>query len=356
MGTTRNLRATSPVPALAGHGHFFAYSESLTPESRGVRSSAVVVTLTWTGFAGALAIVGLAACSGAKSVDGVTARDAGHTVVPVAAFGESACGKCVLAACSTDVTACSTDPGCAAHLTCVEECGVTASGNVDESCVAKCPGAASGPGQSAEHAFDGCRSAGPGAECSACGGHVDSGAAKPEGGSPVDGGVKNPSIDQVCPPYTGTSACDTCKQTHCCETRARCNDDPNCSSYIDCMAACVSADGGTFTGCTATCDKKYPGAYLPYNEEFDCITLFCPEECGAPAPDPCEHCANTVCARAQANCDVDESCSRFTQCLGDCNDQSCQAACAAPYSQATQNLGLGIGICVTNQCGDVCAN
>jgi len=239
---------------------------------------------------------------------------------------------------------------------CIESCPAEPSGNATADCVASCPAATSGAGRAAATAFDMCRNSGARGACPDCGHAVDAGPNRADaaGTGGGDARPKNPIVDQSCPDATSTDPCTACKETHCCETRARCNGDPSCSGYIDCMAACVGVDGGTVSSCVPGCDRKYPGAFLPYNEQLTCVTLFCPKECGGVSPGPCEACTDAKCARAQADCEVDASCARFAMCLGDCSDSSCQAACAAPYSEVTKNLGLAIGICATNNCGSVC--
>src|SRR5262245_20736794 len=114
--------------------------------------------------------------------------DAGPT------WGASACAACVGTGCRTELDACSRDPSCAAHLSCLRACPPGPKGDVDSACEAGCPAVSGSSAEAALAALRSCRKTGAGAACAACGG------APPDaGGDAADAGCSaHPFLCQEC--------------------------------------------------------------------------------------------------------------------------------------------------------------
>lgn len=284
----------------------------------------------------AIAVVGAAACSSSSNRSNA-ARDAG---TEAATWGASDCSSCIDSSCAQQVQACSEEPSCAAYLTCLRKCPVAADGNVDATCAAKCPTSAGSSGEAAITSLDQCRKSGAGASCAACGG------TNSDGGS--DGGCDMPLLCQQCaPPQADASACVTCAQKYCCDSRDACHNDPTCAAYLTCMSSDCTA--GTVAACIAFCDQAHPGGFDKYAQYLACAMVKCADGSCAPAS-KCQTCLNDKCANAEVACQTNEACFLASDCVGNCNGVSqCIDNCKTRYPGSEPTLD-DLGTCSVSMC------
>lgn len=279
--------------------------------------------------------------------DGGADADAAGTT-----WGNSSCGTCVQSSCGSEIQTCSQDPGCAAHLTCLEACPVGADGDLDPGCEANCPAASGSTGVDAVQAFDDCRQTGAGASCAGCGGVAPDGG---DGGDADagDGGCAVPLLCEQCAPSTDPNACYKCEDENCCDSHAACLADADCEVYRVCMQSeCPSTY--SLSQCIEFCDSAHGTAgYEKFFTRVTCVEAKCLSECANETP--CVKCENDHCASEFAECDSHEACSRASFCVGDCNgDQACLAGCKAKYPGAEPALDAKIN-CLLAYCGTTCS-
>jgi hypothetical protein len=294
--------------------------------------------------AGVLLAVALGGCSSKGSAGPAPGNDGG-SVDAAASFASSACGTCVSQACAAAVTACNSDPGCSTYMSCEGACGVGADGNVDPTCAAQCPAPSSSEGASAEMQLNDCRTAGPGAACSACG---------------TDAASSNPILGQKCTATTDTTACATCEDDSCCHTEASCLADADCEALHKCIVDCDNGvmddagstgappDGGT---CDYTCAQLHPKGLVDWAPRMTCIDLYCYTPCSGVAPDPCTACAITSCAAEFADLKGTVAGYLLNACTDGCPmaSSSCNNACIAEYP-SVMAASNAFGACTQKNC------
>jgi len=254
------------------------------------------------------------ACSSSAAPEG--AADAGADAA--SSFGGSACNTCIQSSCGTERTACAGDTSCAARVSCLERCGLSPLGNIDEACAAAC----AAPSGNVAQAYDDCRQRAS-AVCVACGGSPASDA----GGSAVADRI----LGQTCSPGTDTRACQRCSESRCCDTRQACKDNPACwTTLIDCVGACSGADAGNEYECTIACYQKDRTATQQLGELVACNVARCPakDECGP--IDPCSACLFAKCTAYTIECQSDVDCQLLSKCLlSECPEGRVDAVCRA---------------------------
>ncbi len=257
--------------------------------------------------------------SGARPVD-----DGGIGAESDASWGVSACGECVGSACATAIVACSSDPDCAAYLTCVQACGVSGSGDVDPGCEAACPRGVSTAGTQAEQRLSHCRTDGLGSLCVACGTSASA--------------AQNPLLRQQCPRTATTDACKQCEEEHCCQTTAAC--DADCQGLTTCMI-----NGGNYLDC----QMMYPSGLVNAERQQTCNAIFCYRS------DLCHHglrtcnqCIYQECAEEYADIRGSLAGALYFECTAAGSDS---ATCLGLYPQATA-VAEAYLVCVGVNCVD----
>jgi hypothetical protein len=267
-------------------------------------------------------------------------RDDGGTEAAAAAtFGGSPCASCIETECASEITACGSEPDCAAAWERTLDCGTAENGDVLAECA---EGAGSGGAELV--ALTACRTAAP---CAACG-RVASGDASdapaPEGSAPPS----HPILEQVCAPSVETNECWKCEDEKCCDTHAACTAEPACGEYRECMLGCTER----YT-CPVTCEKEVPAGYALFTTRLACVTVRCAAECADLPPSPCEVCTNRECAVTYAACKTDLECARLWDCQTPCTTAACRDACGARFPGALPSLEA-FAACAANRCIDVC--
>jgi hypothetical protein len=259
-------------------------------------------------------LFGTGACSSGASA-GKSTPDGGSDA-PGASYGTSPCAACVETACSGELSACSSDPECAAGMACLDACGTAADGAADPACAAACPSPAASAGLRAWQAFEGCRKNGAGSRCAEC------------GYAPPDADVDNPILKPPnCAPSSETG-CNRCIDEQCCELLAACSGNPACADTASCIAGCTN------WACEAACYADPEGA-LDFTRYFGCVAIRCPgpeSACTTPPSDCIECMTMENCRQQYADCHNNLDCYRILgcslycvapdieQCFFDCQD------------------------------------
>jgi hypothetical protein len=102
-----------------------------------------------------------------------------------------------------------------------------------------------------------------------------SGAADGASGADTDAAASSaaPGGDAGCP--MGKNACGECESMHCCPQSLACASDPQCVSYINCVAGC-----GATEHCYQSCNDSYPSAAVAGENLELCVVDNCPTPCG----------------------------------------------------------------------------
>jgi hypothetical protein len=102
-----------------------------------------------------------------------------------------------------------------------------------------------------------------------------SGAAGGASGADTDAAASSaaPGSDAGCP--MGKNACGECESMHCCPQALACASDPQCVSYINCVAGC-----GATERCYQSCNGLYPSAAVTGENVELCVVDNCPTPCG----------------------------------------------------------------------------
>jgi hypothetical protein len=82
-----------------------------------------------------------------------------------------------------------------------------------------------------------------------------------------------PGSDAGCP--MGKNACADCESMHCCPQALACASDPQCVSYVNCVAGC-----GATEHCYQSCNGLYPSAAVTGENLELCVVDNCPTPCG----------------------------------------------------------------------------
>jgi hypothetical protein len=270
-----------------------------------------------------LCAVTLAACP--DEVDSSSSGAGGGQGEPT--WGESACGACVIDACSAERDACAADPGCAGHLDCVLGCPLAVD-DIDPACLDACPAPESGAGLSALNDFHGCRS---NAGCEVCG-----------GGS----GGGHPILEQDCRPSPSPDACVRCEADNCCETTC----DDACQALFDCAEPCPT------DACIDQCFADHPDGVASVGAWQGCMGVFCRDDCPWVTSNSCFDCGMEHCAEHFVDCFAAPDCYLHFQCSQRCDfgDVDCENACDALHPRGSMMWSAFIycvaGHCVTGEC------
>lgn len=282
------------------------------------------------------------ACSSTTSAPAGPA-DTGADAGQGGTYGASACGTCVAAACSTAIATCNGDPTCAAHLTCLDACVVTATGDADPACEAACPAPSGSAGTSAQAGLTTCRTQGAGAACGACG--------VADGGSDASAAcVANPVLKQTCAASTQPNPCNKCQFEKCCDSVKKVFDGGPATDFGDCFLACAAHD----IVCYGECEKKYPTGIKGFGEYQACLEVNCQATGACQVSSKCAECEFQKCGCELTNCKVDPSCLHINECVGSCDTPSCAAKCTDAMPAASVALYNSLSICTTQKCLDVC--
>jgi hypothetical protein len=262
------------------------------------------------------------------------------------AWGTSACASCVAGACAAEIDACSHEPTCAAHLTCLRACPLAPDGNVDEACEAACPKGAGSVGEAAISALADCRRAGAGTACTACGFDALPDAAGEDGGCRGD-----ERLCQVCAPSVEAEECPRCEDENCCDTYAACKSDPLCDAYAQCMRSCTLP---SFRECMEQCDRDVsPAGFAKFSTRLGCVFALCMVECGA--GEPCSLCVADHCREEKFACDAHEPCARLEHCVGTCEGSAlCIDDCNNAFPEGRE-LAAPLDECGLRNCLDPCS-
>jgi hypothetical protein len=85
-------------------------------------------------------------------------------------------------------------------------------------------------------------------------------------------GASGAGSDAGCP--MGKNACGECESMHCCPQALACASDPQCVSYINCVAGC-----GATERCYQSCNGLYPSAAVTGENVELCVVDNCPTPC-----------------------------------------------------------------------------
>jgi hypothetical protein len=135
-------------------------------------------------------------------------------------------------------------------------------------------GSSSGQGSGAGNGGSGSEASGSGtgSGSGASSGSATSGSTS-SGGSGAGSGAAAPGSDAGCP--MGKNACGECESMHCCPQALACASDPQCVSYIDCVAGC-----GATEHCYQSCNGLYPSAAVTGENVELCVVDNCHTPCG----------------------------------------------------------------------------
>lgn len=295
------------------------------------------------GLAAAGLFVGFSACGSDSSDDGnADPVDAGNT--DAATYGSSACAGCVDGVCGNERSACALDPTCASWLSCLADCPLAASGNVDTTCSSACPPPSTSEGEALRQPYAAC-------VATAASGCVACGVSDAGSDAPTDSGACVPVTDE-CPVYESDDQCIKCMRESCCDWYDKVGKSSGegyaltaCISNCDlsdhaCYDACIAAnpDGipawGGFTGCyQATCDPPY----------------------GCADDTECGRCMYRECGCEYQECLADTPCFLAFRCMQTCNitDPNCVSDCIAAHPGAETGTDK-LSTCIGNHCLPSC--
>lgn len=243
-------------------------------------------------------------------------------------WGDSECGACVAEACAEPITACESEPECAAYVECLRDCPLVEGADAEPACEAACPIPSGAAADGARKALELCRASGPGVECASC------------GRAPS----LHPLLSQTCASPTALDACDRCEEEFCCETRC----DAECQSYVSCIQAC-----GGMLSCEDTCNSTHAAGAQKTGSWLGCQTALCPV-CGGLVPGECFQCALDNCPNQFAACFDDRSCFLRFLCGRNCQTDACYDDCDDRYPEADA-LFASFLLCTGESCiGGAC--
>ncbi len=293
-------------------------------------------------------IFGLGACGDSSAPTG--GGGAGGNGEP--GYGESDCGVCVLDACTEEIEACSSDPGCTSYLECLLACPVDPQGNAELDCDQACVTGDSSETLNAVSDVRICRSSEAGADCAPCG---------------VPKLDEDSVLTQACEPKQAPrgNVCRQCFFDKCCDTWDACFDggNPDCESLVvDCLAGC---DEYPIEGCVSACFDQHPESVSTYLEQQRCALLKCASDktgdqaCDASTRDDCEVCMVEDCEASLNDLIQTEAGLLAWACLGDCSQAdggstpSCIEACFDDHPSAVVELSA-YGECISYLCTPKC--
>jgi hypothetical protein len=296
-----------------------------------------------------------AASDAATSADGTpdatsdATRDATAEASDGGSFGTSACGGCVLQACSAEVTSCEADSACASYLVCLEGCGLASNGAADPACAGRCWNAAVGSGSTALTDLSTCMTVGPGGSCPACG--------------EDDSGVLN----ENCPADPdAANGCAECLHEKCCDVRSACLNDPDCLALLNCEADCsagepddAAPDGAPPTtgpySCDLWCGAPTNPSLTKWAELLACADIVCEAASACGGADACTVCSNEFCQLEHLRSSDTPDGYLLNECIGQCatGDTACEDQCLNSYPGAVAAENAFVS-CVSQHCSASC--
>jgi hypothetical protein len=278
------------------------------------------------------------ACGGGGGGGSSSSSSSGGSGGGGSSYDQSACGLCVKEACAAEIDACAGDPGCAAYLTCLNVCGLDATGNADPACADACPTPDNSTSQAARTALEECRWHGDGAtQCAACGVTI----------------YAHPLLNQDCPASMDPNACFACEDTHCCETYAACEANAECDVLVQCLQACPVSDDACWSQCLA----DHPTGIADLGARLGCVLIYCGEQglCNDNPLSSCERCVNTRCGDLFMTCWSDAECYLLSDCAASCptGDGACIDGCVAAHPAGEQKFN-DYSVCSTQSCAAEC--
>jgi hypothetical protein len=295
-----------------------------------------------TRLARAAVVACIAALVGCAERRTIPEREGAAADLRPTAWGANDCGRCEARVCDPEIRSCSTDPQCAAHLSCLLACGGVTSEDgardIDAGCEAACPPVESAVGIRAIEALRACRLRGPGTyDCPDCGRLR----------------CDHPLCKQVCPSLPPGDPCLRCRTMACCETESACEQQPACTDYIQCIRECFAISPGSLR-CDAECDIRFPDGSLTYIQKRACNIAMCGDQC-LTRIGPCEKCILKKCLNEYLGCEADADCQRGLYCGTFCDpgDGPCIDACKRRHP-AGQVLSERVGLCTEQRCAVEC--
>lgn len=296
-----------------------------------------------------IAVAVVLAASASCDDDEDTPNGGGQGGSAAATFGTSECGICVDDACAAERGSCEADPSCAGYLSCLAECPVASSGNVDAPCAAACPPAQGATGQDAQAAYDTCRTAGAGALCAACGDVPDGGA----GGMGGAAACEPPAVlTQECPDVSLSNPCMECMSERCCDSVDAVMNGGPATDLQECWYACDSGDAE----CAAACYEAHPDGLLGFGGWQACFVTQCYPEGPCDAGNPCNTCQYANCGCELARCYTNPECFLIAKgCMPVCGplDTACLDACIASHPDGAEDYDR-FAVCSVQTCIDQC--
>jgi hypothetical protein len=153
-------------------------------------------------------------------------------------------------------------------------------------------------------------------------------------------------------------ACDACMNSACASQWAACDSNAACTALLNCLEQCQ--DETCYEGCYT---NNQAGA--PLLDAVDmCIEQQCGQQCGGGggagggaggggSGDPCESCIMTSCAAQENACYSDPACGALLDCLGNCQDQTCDDQCFSQHQAGAPKLDA-LDACIEQSCAAQC--
>jgi hypothetical protein len=239
-------------------------------------------------------------------------------------FADSECATCLKDVCAVSYDACAGEPGCAAFLSCLDDCPESEAGLPVASCEAECAKPDGSAAATLLSDYLACRDVGPGhRECESCTG--------------------------------GEVPCYACARKACEQELNACYDDPACLAYQQCTLDCEDANPPPNNVlCLDACGQAAdPATVLLARTSELCTLPPCVSECLA-EPSPCVECIVAQCWTEHSNCQVVPECARLDACVADCfyaqDQSSCVAACTSSAPPQALSLYQATETCLVTTC------
>lgn len=124
---------------------------------------------------------------------------------------------------------------------------------------------------------------------------------------------------------------------------ALCNASRTCGACaVDCASRCAGGGPGPAPSCG---DEG----------EIDAGDDAAPDASAPPSPtaDTCATCAASKCNDARRSCGLGTECAAYLECVFECADESCAAACAARHASG-RIAAMELATCTTTGCAEAC--
>jgi hypothetical protein len=175
------------------------------------------------------------------------------------------------------------------------------------------------------------------------------------GGGPGSGGTTNPGSGgggggtMTCSNFG--DPCTVCLSQNCVQTYCTCHNDVNCVQLALCFQQCAPNDNA----CYQACDTAHSSGIAPFYIVENCGASACTAQCaGAVTLTPCQVCSFTNCASEADACLADAGCHAISDCISNCNDDTCRAACLNGHTQSSQNKANALTQCALSMCPGTC--